>query len=66
MFAIGRPVFPRRSIFVFSGFEACSEAAFFALEADPGLFEGTFQDYEEMKRMEPQKEPAPAKKRRVV
>ncbi len=36
-----------------------------ALEADPGLFKDGFQDYEEMKRMEPRPEQAPAKKRKA-
>lgn len=38
-----------------------------ALKADPGLFKDGFQDYEEMKSLEPvQKAPAPAKKNKIV
>jgi hypothetical protein len=38
-----------------------------AIAIDPELFKGAFEDYEEMKRLEPvQKAPALAKKRRVI
>ena len=35
-----------------------------ALEADPCLFEEGFQDYEELKRMEPDQAPATARERK--
>lgn len=37
-----------------------------ALEDDPELFRDGFQDYEEMKRLEPQSAPAMARKRKEV